>query len=102
MVGRSAGEAEQPLLLRPVDRQVRPEEHLAAELPWLVTLCDRFNDPRADPGDAQETREMGPATSLALADLVQAEFWVGVNQLQRDARVANSSARLAPMLLMPA
>ena len=87
IVGRSASEAEQPLLLSPFDRQVRCEEELAIDIPGLGALDDRFDNPRAEPREAQQAGEMGAAAPFALAELVKTEFGVGLNKLQSGVRV---------------
>ena len=87
MVGRSASEAQQLLLLRPFDRQVRREEELAIKIPGLGVLDYRFDNPRAEPREAQEASEMGPAAPFALTDLMKAEFGVGLDKLQSGVRV---------------
>lgn len=88
VVGRSASEAEQLLLLSPFDRQVRREEELAIDIPGLGALDDRFDNPRAEPRETQEASEMGPAAPFALADLVKAEVGVGLDKLQSGVRVS--------------
>src|SRR3546814_1305913 len=94
MIGRSGSEAEQPLLLSPFDRQVRREEELAIAIPGLGAIDDRFDNPRAEPRDAQQTSEMGPAPPFALADLVKAELGVGLGKVQNGVRVDRKSTRL--------
>lgn len=94
MVGRSASEAEQLLLLSPFDRQVRREEELAIDIPGLGALDDRFDNPGAEPRETQEASEMGPAAPFALADLVKAELGVGLDKLQSGVRVSQQGEQV--------